>query len=61
MSVGFQAADDLLLGQRIGRHLLGIVNTPHDDRLVGVAFEKVDDDLLTDTRDINDTPLFPGP
>ena len=48
-------------GQRVGRHLLGVVNTPGDDGVVRVTFEKIHDDFLADTRDGDHAPILTGP
>ena len=40
----------LVRRQVVGRHLLGVVDAAGDDRLVGIALEEVDDDLLADAR-----------
>ena len=48
-------------GQVVGRHLLGVVDAADDDRLVGVAFEEVDDHFLADARDVDHAPLLAGP
>src|SRR5262249_37442555 len=47
--------------QRIGRHHIGIVNRTNDNWPVGIAFEKIDDNLLPDTGDVNHAPLLTGP
>src|SRR5688572_1358210 len=47
--------------QRVGRHLLGVVDASGDDRLVGIAFQEVDDDLLADARDGDGAPGLAGP
>ena len=55
------AALRLVRRQPVGRHRLGVVDAADDDRLVGVAFEEVDDDFLADARDVDDAPLLAGP
>src|SRR5208283_3421511 len=40
------AADDLLVRQAVGGHLLSIVDAARDQGAVGISFEEVDDDLL---------------
>src|SRR5206468_3132106 len=57
-AAALQAGLRLVGGQGVGRHLLGIINAADDDRLVGVAFLKSDDDFLPDPRDVNTTPLL---
>ncbi len=48
----------LVSGQRVRRHLLRIVDAADDDRLIGIAFEKVNDDFLLDARDVDHAPLL---
>ncbi len=48
----------LVIGQRVRRHFLRIVNAADDDRLIGIAFEKVDDHFLLDARDVDHAPLL---
>ena len=43
----------------VGRHLVGVVDGPDDDRLVRVALEEVDDDLLPDPRPERRAPAPP--
>src|SRR5215471_9982331 len=50
----------LVLGQRIGRHLLSVVKRADDDRSVGVALLEVDDDLLTNPRNEDHSPSLAG-
>ena len=38
-----------------------VVDPAGDDRLIGVAFQEIDDDLLADTRDHDAAPALPGP
>ena len=45
----------------MGRHLVGVVDAAGDHRVVGIATDEVDDDLLTDTRDVDEPPFVPGP
>src|SRR5208282_3934405 len=40
------AADDFLVRQAVGGHLLGIVDAARDQGAVGISFEEIDDDLL---------------
>ena len=51
----------LVVGQRIGRHVVGIVDPPGDDWLVGIALQEVDDDFLADARNVDGAPLRAGP
>src|SRR5690348_6423385 len=51
----------LIVGQFVGRHLIGVVDAAGDDRAVGIAFEKLDDDFLADARNIDGAPIFTGP
>ena len=47
----FDAGLGLVGGQGVGRHLAVVVDAAGDERLVGVAFKEIDDDLLTDARE----------
>ena len=47
-------------GERVGRHVLGVVEGPDDDRLVGVAVLEGDEDLLPDPREGVGSPRVPG-
>ena len=48
-------------GQVVGHGLFGVVDAAGDDRLVGVAFEEADDDLLADARNLDMAPVLAGP
>ena len=50
-----------LVGQLIRRHLAGVVYAADADRLVGIAFEKINDHLVADTRNKYCTPSFACP
>src|SRR5207249_5730069 len=43
------------------RHHLRIVNAAHHDGPVRVAFLEIDDDFLSDARDVDHAPLFSRP
>src|SRR5262249_12966986 len=60
-AAAFEAALRLVGGGGVGRHLIGVVNAAHDDRLIRVAFLECDDDLLADTGNVDDPPLFTSP
>ena len=49
-AVRLEAAHHILLGQRIGWHQFLVVDFAHDDRLIRIAFQKIDDHLLADAR-----------
>src|ERR1039457_908928 len=51
----------LLVRQRVGNRLVGVVDASRDDRPVRIAFQKIDDDLLSDARRENSAPTFSGP
>src|SRR6266480_4446892 len=51
----------LILGQPVGRNLVGVVNPTGDDRTIGIALEKLNNDLLPDARNVDSAPLFPCP
>ena len=62
-----EPADQVLVGvlgvralAEVGRHLVGVVDHADDDRLVGVAFEMVDDHLLADPRPERGPPAPAG-
>src|SRR4051794_10437572 len=44
-----------------GRRLFRVVDAAGDDRLIGIAFEEIDDHFLTDARRGNGSPTFTGP
>ena len=58
---GFDPALGFVIGQLVGRHLAGVIDAADDDGLVGVAFEKIDDDFLADTRKKDHAPPFACP
>ena len=41
--------------------MLGVVDAADDDRLVGIAFQEIDDHLLADARNVDRAPLLAGP
>ncbi len=43
------------------RHLLGVVDAPGDQRLVGIAFQEVDHHFLADARDGDHAPVLARP
>src|SRR4030095_10328672 len=51
----------LEVGQLVERHVLAVVDAADDDRLIGVALEKLDDHLLADARDRHEAPPLAGP
>jgi len=57
----FNAALGLVGGQGVGRHLAVVVDAAGDERLVGVAFEEVDDDFLADARQGHHAPVLARP
>src|SRR5579863_8342742 len=56
-----ERAARLIIGERIGRHLLGIVNAAGDDRPIRIALEKVHDYFLTDARNADRAPVLARP
>src|SRR6266496_458607 len=67
-AVRFDAGDFIVLRMfRVGSfakirwHLIGIVDTADDDRLVRVPFEKIHYDLMTDAWPKRSAPAFAGP
>src|SRR5262245_37753330 len=59
--VGFHAADHRAGREPEGRQLLRVVDAADDERLVGIAFEEADDDLLADARRRDRAPPLAGP
>src|SRR5262249_3661379 len=63
----FQAAStlhpalSLVIRQRVRRHHFSVVDAADDDRLIGISFEKVDDHLLSNSRNVNHSPLLARP
>ena len=57
----FDAALRLVVRQGVRRHLVGVVNAAHDDRVVRVALQEIDDHLLADARDVDPAPGLAGP
>src|SRR6187549_106683 len=55
------AALRLVVGQAPRRHLVGVVDVANHNRLIGIAFEEVDDTFLTDARNVNHAPVAAGP
>ena len=60
-AAALDAALRLIGGQRIGRHVVGVVDAAGDDRLVGVAFQKVDDHFLADAGNVHARPTVCRP
>src|SRR6266496_900652 len=60
-AAGLDAALRLVLGQGIGRHLLGVVDAADDDGPVRIALQKSDNHLLADARDVDQAPLLACP
>src|SRR5262245_39193690 len=55
------AALRLVRRQIVRRHEVRVVHTPHDERAIRIPFEKIDNDLLADARDLNESPLLARP
>ena len=47
--------------QGVRRHVFGVVDAADDDRLIGIALEKLDDDFLSDARQEHRPPPLAGP
>lgn len=47
--------------QRIGRHVVTVVDAAYDQGLIGVAFQKFDHHFMTDARNGNHAPVLAGP
>src|SRR6516162_6148036 len=60
-AVGFDGGHRRIVRQRIRRLGFVVVNRAGDDRSIGVAFEKFDNDFLADARDKYRAPILPGP
>src|SRR5262245_24273899 len=59
--VALDVGQRLEVGQLVERHVLAVVDAADDDRLVRVAFEELDHDLLADARDGDEAPALAGP
>src|SRR6266511_3746301 len=46
---------------QIRRHLISVINTADNNRLIGIALEEIDDNLLTDARPKKGPPTLTGP
>src|ERR1700730_5441758 len=55
-----RAAEGALVRQLVRRHVLGIVDAAHDDWLIPVAFQKGDDDLPADPRQVDGAEPLAG-
>ena len=47
--------------QIIRWHHVSVINAAYDDRLIGIAFQKIDHYLHANARDKDGAPFFPGP
>src|ERR1039457_1784660 len=54
-------ADRLIIGQRPGRHQVGVVHAAHHDRLIDIAFQEIHNHFLANSRDVDRTPLLARP
>src|ERR1022692_1900678 len=54
-------ADRFIIGQRPGRHQVGVVHAAHHDRLIDIAFQEIHDHFLANPRDVDRTPLLASP
>src|ERR1019366_5376953 len=59
-AVRFDAADYRACGHAEGGHLPGVVHAARDNRLVGVAFQEINNHFLADSRDRDRSPALPG-
>ena len=50
-----------MVRQLVRRHRSGIIHAADDDGRIGIAFEKLDDHLVPDARDMDRTPVLSGP
>src|SRR6185436_1365319 len=48
-------------GQRVRRHVVGVVQAAGDHRAVGVAAQELHDHFLADARDVDRSPARAGP
>src|ERR1035441_8072188 len=51
----------LLVRQRIGNRLVGVIDSARDNRPVRIAFQKIDDHLLSDARSEDGAPALSRP
>src|SRR5205814_2015105 len=56
-----EAALRLIRRQVVRHFLLGVIDAARDDRLIWIAAEEFDDDLLADPRNVDPTPALAGP
>ena len=59
--IAFERGHGGVVRQGIGRHVDAVVDPTGDDRLVGIAFQKIDDHFLADARDAHRPPFFTSP
>src|SRR5205807_662475 len=60
-AVRFDGAFGLLIRQRVGRHLIGVVDSARDNGAVRIAFEEVDNHFLSDARNPHGAPVLSRP
>src|SRR5437588_2634186 len=58
---GFYSALRLLVRLSVSGHHVGVVNAAYDNRLIGIAFQKIDHYLHGDARNEHGAPLLSGP
>ena len=58
---GLERAHRLVVGERVGRHHVGVVDAADADGLIGIALFKGDDDFLADTGDGDEPEVLAGP
>src|SRR5690349_19214970 len=54
----FDSGLSLLVGQRIRRHLIGVIHSSDDERPVRIAFKEVDDDFLANPWYYHPAPIL---
>src|SRR6266481_7377597 len=42
-------------------HLIGVINAPHNDRLIGITLQEIDNDFLADSRPEKGPPTLSRP
>src|ERR1051326_2394354 len=60
VGLGLDAAARLVVRQRPGRHRLAVVERADHHRVVGIALQEVDQDLLADARQVEHAPFLAG-
>ena len=60
-AAGLDTALCLIVRQLVRRHLVGVVHAAHNDGLVRIAFQEIDEHFLADPRDVDHAPVLVRP